>query len=86
MINTHVSEISSYLQHNDHSLAVRRLLDVCLDINKPELVKKAIDLSRIYHRTVKDKQSPEVSAEFTNAANELIQQVSSEHISLVASH
>lgn len=80
MVNHLVSEISSYLQHLDHSLAVRRLLDVCLDINKPELVRKAIDLSRIYHGTVKDKQSPEVSTEFTNAANELIQLVSSENI------
>jgi ABC-2 type transport system ATP-binding protein len=80
MIDHLVSEISSYLQHNDHSLAVRRLLDVCLDINKPELVRKAIDLSRIYHRTVNDKQSSETSAEFTNAANELIKQVSAEKI------
>jgi ABC-2 type transport system ATP-binding protein len=78
MINSHVSEISSYLQHQDHSLAVRRLLDVCLDINKPELVRKAIDLSRIYHRTVKDKQ--EISTEFINAANELISEISSENI------
>jgi len=78
MINHHVSEISSYLQHQDHSLAVRRLLDVCLDINKPELVRKAIELSRTYHRAIKDKQ--EVSAEFINGANELIQQISSESI------
>lgn len=78
MINHHVSEISSYLQHQDHSLAVRRLLDVCLDINKPELVRKAIELSRIYQRSLKDKQ--EASAEFINAAEQLIQQISSENI------
>ena len=72
MINNLVSEISSYLQHQDYSLAVRRLLDVCLDINKPELIQKAIDLSKIYHHTAKDKQ--EASAEFLNAANELIVQ------------
>lgn len=78
MTNSHVSEISSYFQHQDYSLAVRRLLDVCLDINKAELIKKAIGLSKIYHRDVRDKK--EASAEFINVANELIQQVSSENI------
>ncbi len=78
MINNLVSEISSYFQHQDYSLAVRRLLDVCLDINKPGLMQKAIALSKIYHRTAKEKQ--ETSVEFLNAANELIQQVSSENI------
>ena len=78
MVNIFVSEISSYFQHEDYSLAIRRLLDVCLDINKPALIQKAIDLSKIYHRTVKDKQ--ETSTEFLNAAKELIQQISSETI------
>ena len=78
MINYLVAEISSYLQHQDYSLAVRRLLDVCLDINKPELVRKAIDLSRVYNRVVKDKQ--ESPSEFINHANELIQQISSENL------
>jgi ABC-2 type transport system ATP-binding protein len=78
MVNNFVSEISSYFQHEDYSLAIRRLLDVCLDINKPALIQKAIDLSKMYHRTVKDKQ--ERSTEFLNAANELIQQISSETI------
>lgn len=78
MINNFVSEISSYFQHEDYSLAIRRLLDACLDINKPALIQKAIDLSKIYHRTVKDKQ--ETSTDFLNAANELIQQISSETI------
>jgi ABC-2 type transport system ATP-binding protein len=77
MTNSHVAEISSYLQHQDHSLAVRRLLDVCLDINKPGLVSKAIELSRIYHRTKDNKGS---STEFLNAANELMEQVSAESI------
>ncbi len=80
MIDHLVSEISSYLQHQDHSLAVRRLLDVCLDINKPELVRKAIDLSRIYHRSTKSNDPKEVSGEFIAAANELIQEISSENI------
>jgi ABC-2 type transport system ATP-binding protein len=83
MINNLVFEISSYFQHQDYSLAVRRLLDVCLDINKPELIQNAIDLSKIYHRTVKDKQ--ETSAEFLNIANELIQKINSETIASLSS-
>lgn len=78
MINYLVAEISSYLEHQDYSLAVRRLLDISLDINKPELVRKAIELSRAYTRVVKDKQ--ESSTEFINAANELIQEISSENL------
>jgi ABC-2 type transport system ATP-binding protein len=78
MINYLVAEISSCLGHQDYSLAVRRLLDISLDINKPELVRKAIDLSRVYNRVVTDKQ--ESPTEFINAANELIQQISSENL------
>lgn len=85
MINHHVSEISSYLQHQDHSLAVRRLLDVCLDINKPELIRKAIELSKIYHRSLITEQSTEVTQGFINAANELLQQVSAENIVIPSS-
>lgn len=78
MINHLVAEISSYLGHQDYSLAVRRLLDISLDINKPELVRKAIELSRVYNRVVKDRQ--ESPTEFITAANELIQQISSENL------
>ena len=66
MGNNFVPEISSYFQHEDYSLAIRRLLDVCLDINKSALIQNAIDLSKIYHSTVKDK--PVASKEFLNAA------------------
>lgn len=78
MINYLVAEISSYLEHQDYSLAVRRLLDISLDINKPDLVRKAIDLSRVYNGALKDKQ--ESPTEFVNAAHELIQQISSENL------
>jgi len=77
MVHQFVSEISSYLQHQDYSLAVRRLLDACLDINKPELVQKAIELSRIYYR---QKDNEQGSPEFINAANDLLKEVSSETI------
>ena len=78
MINYLVAEISAYLQHQDYSLAVRRLLDISLDVNKPELVRKAIDLSKVYNQFVMDRQ--ESPTEFLNAANELIRQISSENL------
>lgn len=43
-----IGEIESYLSHNDHSLAIRRLLDHSLDADKPELVREAIRISRNY--------------------------------------
>jgi len=82
MAHQFVSEISSYLQHQDHSLAVRRLLDACLDINKPGLTQKAIELSRIYHQ---QKDSEQASPEFINAANELLKEISSETITIPSS-
>lgn len=83
MVHQFVSEISSYLQHQDHSLAVRRLLDACLDINKPGLTQKAIELSRIYHKQQKDNE--QASPEFINAANELLKEISSETITAPSS-
>src|SRR6188768_2487795 len=83
MGNNFVPEISSYFQHEDYSLAIRRLLDVCLDINKSALIQNAIDLSKIYHSTVKD--NPVASKEFLNAANDLIQQISSETVTFPSS-
>jgi ABC-2 type transport system ATP-binding protein len=80
MINQLVSEIASYFQHQDYSLAVRRLLDVCLDIDKPGLVRKAIDLSKKYHQYEKANKSNVAGTDFLSAANELIQQVNAENI------
>ena len=80
MIHDLVSEISSYFQHQDHSLGIRRLLDVCLDINKPELTQKAIDLSRRFHQYEKDIKITGAPADLLEAANELLHHVSSENI------
>jgi ABC-2 type transport system ATP-binding protein len=41
-----VNEIRDHLRHNDTSLAIRRTLDVCLDIGADDLLKDAIALSR----------------------------------------
>ena len=85
MISQLVTEISSYFQHHDHSLGVRRLLDVCLDIDKPELVKKAIEISRTYHREVKDNDSTGDESRFLKSVNELLELVRNEDVATPSS-
>lgn len=41
-----VNEIRDHLRHNDISLAIRRILDVCLDIGNNDLLRDAIALSK----------------------------------------
>jgi ABC-2 type transport system ATP-binding protein len=56
------SEIAAHLQHNDTSLAVRRMLDLTLEIGDQELMKEAIQWSKTYHAEIKrqaDKQPTE---------------------------
>jgi ABC-2 type transport system ATP-binding protein len=45
-----IEEIKSFLNYHDYSLAVRRLLDICLDSGKGVLLKEAIHLSREFHQ------------------------------------
>jgi ABC-2 type transport system ATP-binding protein len=47
-MHTRIAEIQSYLQHNDHSLAVRRILDASLDTADTTLLKEAIQVSQAY--------------------------------------
>lgn len=49
-------EIQSFLDYHDYSLAVRRLLDMCLDSGNDELLREAIALSRLY-RTYQPEQT-----------------------------
>ncbi len=60
-----IAEIQSYLQHNDHSLAVRRILDASLDTADLPLLKEAIQFSRLY-RQYKDAGLPPAFFEFAN--------------------
>ena len=82
MISDRLSEISSYLHHQDYSLAVRRLLDISLDIHKPELILKAIALSEYYNGEVKGKDSADSINAFLAKAKELLQMMSSERLIL----
>jgi ABC-2 type transport system ATP-binding protein len=66
-----IAEIQSYLQHNDHSLAVRRILDASLDTADLSLLKEAIQVSRLY-RQHKEAALPPA---FFNSANELLNRI-----------
>lgn len=71
-MHTRIAEINSYLQHHDHSLAVRRLLDASLDTADISLLKEAIQFSKSY-RVLK---TGELSATFFDAANSLLDKIS----------
>lgn len=57
-MHTRIAEIHSYLQHNDHSLAVRRILDASLDTADITLLKEAIEFSRSYRLYSKEALPP----------------------------
>ena len=76
MTNNPFSEISSYLQHQDYALAIRRLLDICLDTTNPVLIRKAIQLSREYHN---NKNKTDNVTEFIASANDLLQMIRNEN-------
>jgi len=48
-MHTPINEIRSFLDHDDHSLAVRRMLDACLDTRDAVLIEEAIAWSKAYH-------------------------------------
>lgn len=85
-MNTHpIAEISSYLQHQDYSLAVRRLLDICLDTNKPELILKSIAASRKYRNAIKQSNAAKANQEFSDTATEILQDIQPEELNKPAS-
>ena len=75
-MNLHpASEISSYLHHQDYSLAMRRLLDICFDTNKPDLIRKAISISRNYHEELKKNNAAKAEEDLNNSAAEVLKQI-----------
>ncbi|WP_207510585.1 ABC transporter ATP-binding protein [Longitalea luteola] len=67
-MHTRIAEIQSYLRHNDHSLAVRRILDASLDTADMSLLKEAIQVSKTY----REYKTGELPASFFEAANTLL--------------
>ena len=72
-MNNAAAEISSYLKHGDHSVAVRRTLDLCLDSGNDALIEKAISWSRNFHQSEKGNQVPD---NFMAEAETILQQAS----------
>src|ERR1044072_3227779 len=66
-----IAEIQSYLQHNDHSLAVRRILDASLDTADLSLLQEAIQVSQLY-RQYKEAGLPPA---FFETANNLLNKI-----------
>lgn len=71
-MHTRIAEIHSYLRHNDHSLAVRRILDASLDTADMSLLKEAIEFSRSYRLYSKEELPPA----FFEAAQDLLNKIS----------
>lgn len=69
-----ISEIESFLQHKDYSLAIRRMLDLALDADNEELLGHTIDWSRSYRQSVlKDNSQP--SSSFLEKAGTILQEL-----------
>lgn len=72
MAHNQIAEISSGLRHQDYALAVRRLLDTCLDTEDAALVGKAIELSRYFRALQKQEQVEEQEAGIVEKAQALL--------------
>lgn len=68
---TRTTEIRSFLNHDDHSLAVRRILDTTLDTGDGTLLKEAIDFSRFYRQ----EKSQQLTQAFYSRAEEMLQKL-----------
>lgn len=67
-----IQEISSYLKHQDYSLVVRRMLDLSLEVQNPDLMREVIQWSRDYQQAEKEKQGSGVTALFLQEADRLL--------------
>ncbi len=75
MIPHQVAEIQTYLQHQDYSLAVRRLLDISLDTDKPEIIRHAIQISRRYNQAIKRGEKETAIQELGGSANVILKEI-----------
>jgi len=71
-MNNPITEIASYLKHQDYSLAVRRMLDLSLDAGDVNLLNETIGWSREYHRNEKSTDNNTVSTSFLEQAEKIL--------------
>jgi ABC-2 type transport system ATP-binding protein len=74
-----IEEIKSYINHNDNSLAVRRMLDLCLDTGDESLLINAIQWSREFHAFQKNVSMETVPADFQEKAFEFLNKLNGQH-------
>ena len=75
MSATLTAEIASSLRHKDHSLAIRRMLDACLDTGDKALVKDAIQWSRKFRNQDDTQASKITEADFLDEAEKLLHRI-----------
>ena len=73
------TEISAYLQHKDHSLAVRRMLDLALDTKKEIYIRQAINYSRDYNVLINEQQHDSLPESFYENGLQLLKEISSNY-------
>lgn len=71
------SEIRSFIEHGDDSLAVRRLLDYSLEISKNDLIRQAISISRSFHIATKTGNHNLKEFDLKKEADELLNKLDS---------
>lgn len=74
-----IEEIKSYIEHQDNSLAVRRMLDLCLDTGEETLLVRAIDWSREFHAFQKNFPNDPVPDDFRKKAYDLLGDLDTQH-------
>lgn len=77
-MTSNITEINKYLQHEDYSLAVRRMLDISLDINDPVIIRKAIEVSRHYNVHSQEEQWNNQLPVFLTMARELVNEIAAQ--------
>jgi ABC-2 type transport system ATP-binding protein len=70
------SEVEQYILHGDYSLAIRRIMDLALDSQSPELIKRATQFSQSFRRRIIDNNEIGITAEFQNDSSELLNSLS----------
>jgi len=78
-----VQELLQQVQHGDLALANRRLLDLCFDTNNSELIKKAIDISKVLRQHLIDGNKEAAAHLLDNEIKRLGDQIlDAEHVPL----
>jgi ABC-2 type transport system ATP-binding protein len=72
IMHNRIDEIKSFLSHQDYSLAVRRMLDICLDAGNNQLLVDSILWSRLYRSHEKKNAGQLLPQDFFSQADALL--------------